>query len=421
MSPREVAVTRVTRPALAAATALALLPVLLGATGAAAVRDRSAARVTVPTTAFEMPFPCGQAWTGSTRDTHSPSRWSVDWNRADDAGDDVVAAAPGRVVRVDRTSGTGYGHWVMLEHLDGEQTVYAHLDDVAVSLDQTVDQGALLGTVGRTGNASGEHLHFEERTSGGVVPPYFHGTAFAFGSTLTSQNCPDVPLAGNLLDGPEAELVVFRRSATARFLVQRDGTSPRVIRFGGASDQPVLGDWDGDGLGDVGVRVAAEPVFRLRTAAGVDRTRFGSWRDLPVAGDWDGDGRWEVGVRRAGSDRFRLRGSDGVVSTVALGDADDLPVTGDWDGDGRTDVGVYDQATATFTLRVLDGEGLAWTAQVPFGQPGDLPVAGDWDGSGTTEVGVWNPATATFSQRRAASATATRATVRDRVFGRPRP
>jgi hypothetical protein len=413
-------VTPVNRPALALACAAALLPAVLVAGGAAAVRDRSAARVTVPTTAFEMPFPCGQAWTGTTRDSHSPSRWSVDWNRTDDAGDDVVAAAAGRVVRVDRTSSSGYGHWVMLEHLDGEQSVYAHLDQVAVALDQRVDQGALLGTVGSTGNSSGPHLHFEERTASGVVPPYFHGAAFAYGSTPTSQNCPDVPLAGNLLGGPEAELAVFRRTTTATFLVQRPGLKPLTIRFGAASDQPVLGDWDADGVGDVGVRAADRPVFRLRTAAGVTRTRFGVRRDLPVAGDWDGDGRWEVGVRRAGEDYFRLRRADGSATRVVLGDADDLPVTGDWDGDGRTDVGVFDQETARFTLRVVDGEGLAWTASVTFGQPGDLPVAGDWDGNGTTEVGVWHPATATFSQRRAASATAARATVRQQVFGRPR-
>ena len=380
-----------------------------------------ARRATAPVTPFEMPFPCGQAWTGSTRDSHSPSRWAIDWNRPDDEGDPVVAAAAGRVVRVDPDGGTGYGRWVMLEHLDGERTVYAHLDTTAVALDQSVDQAALLGTVGNTGNSFGAHLHFEERTTAGVVPPYFHGSAFVFGSTPTSQNCPDVPLAGSFVGGPEAEVAVYRRAAQGgRFLVQRPGTTPLVIRFGGASDHPFAGDWDGDGTADVGVRVGARPVFRRRTAEGVARTRFGKVKDLPVAGDWDGDGRFEVGVRRAGTDLFRMRAADGSVTTATLGDADDLPVTGDWDGDGRTDLGVFDQATATFTLRVVDADGLTWTAQVAFGQPGDLPVAGDWDGDGTTELGTWTPTTATFSQRRAASATANRSTTRTTVFGRPR-
>jgi hypothetical protein len=424
MNPREVAVTAVNRALLGLAVAVAGLPVALVPVASSApwpdVEHVPARRATAPVTPFEMPFPCGQAWTGTTRDSHSPSRWSVDWNRPDDEGDDVVAAAAGRVVRVDPDGGTGYGRWVMLEHLDGEQTVYAHLDTTAVTLDQRVDQAQLLGTVGNTGNSYGAHLHFEERTTAGVVPPYFHGSAFAFGSTPTSQNCPDVPLAGSFVDGPEAEVAVYRRATTARFVVQRPGASPLVIRFGGAADHPFTGDWDGDGAVDVGVRVGAQPVFRRRTAEGVVRTRFGKVKDLPVAGDWDGDGRFEVGVRRAGSDLFRMRAADGTVTTATLGDADDLPVTGDWDGDGRTDLGVFDQATATFTLRVVDADGLTWTAQVGFGRPGDLPVAGDWDGNGTTELGTWTPTTATFSQRRATSATATRSTLRTTVFGRPR-
>ena len=367
-----------------------------------------------------MPFPCGQAWTGSTRDSHSPSRNSIDWNRADDAGDPVVAAAPGVVVRADPRGTSGYGHWVMLEHPSGERTIYAHLTNVNVALGQTVDQGALLGAVGETGNAFGTHLHFEERTNGGaVLAPWFHGQAFVFGSTSTSQNCPDVPLAGNFVGGPEAELVVYRRAAKSTFLVQRPGTTPRVLRFGKATDQPLAGDWDGNGLANPGVRAPGSTLFRLRTPAGVSTVSFGAAQDLPVAGDWDGDGRWEIGVRRP-TGKFVVRAADGSTASVVLGDRDDLPVTGDWNGDGRTDLGVFDQATATFTLRVVDAGGLAWTAQVPFGQPGDLPVTGDWDGNLTTEIGVWNPATATFTQRRAASATAPRSTPRSFVFGRPR-
>ncbi len=407
--------TRVTRavPAALLGPALALV-VLLPASPAAAQLTRSVA----PETRFEMPFPCGQAWTGSTRDSHSPSRNAIDWNRPDDADDAVVAAAPGLVVRAESTT-TGYGRWVMLEHASGERTLYAHLEDLTVALGQTVDQGALLGTVGETGNAYGEHLHFEERDSVGVVAPYFSGAPFVFGSTLVSQNCPDVPLAGNFLGGPEAELVVYRRAARSTFLVERPGLTPKVLRFGTATDEPVVGDWDGDGLANPGLRAPGRTVFRLRAAGTVTRIAFGAAEDRPVAGDWDGDGRWEVGVRQPGG-VFVLRAADGTTTSVALGDRDDLPVTGDWDGDRRTDVGVYDQATATFTLRVVDEAGLAWVAQVPFGQPGDLPVTGDWDGNLTTEVGVWSPSSATFSERRAASVTAARARTTSTVFGTPR-
>ena len=72
---------------------------------------------------LEMPFPCGQAWTGSTRPTHSPSERSIDWNRVDDAGDPVVASAPGVVTTANSTSTRGYGHYVVLDHGSSESTV----------------------------------------------------------------------------------------------------------------------------------------------------------------------------------------------------------------------------------------------------------------------------------------------------------
>lgn len=374
-----------------------------------------------PETDFEMPFPCGQEWTGTTRSNHSPSISSIDWNRLDDDGDAVVAAAPGTVSVAEPKGSTGYGNWVRVTHVGGESTVYAHLNSVAVAVGQTVDQGALLGTVGSTGNSSGPHLHFEERKDNAVVVPWFGGAAFEMGSTQTSGNCVDVPLAANFMDDPSAEVAVFRRAAIAKFRIHRDGRRPKVLRLGTATDQPVVGDWDGDGYANPGVRTPATKTFALQTSAGVSTIVLGGLRDLPIAGDWDGDGTWEVGVRRARSGKHLLRAADGSVSVAWLGDADDVPVTGDWNGDGRTDLGAFDPATATFTLRMVDSEGLAWTADVQFGSPGHLPVTGDWDANGRTDVGAWDPATAVFSQRQAAAPTGARVrAVTDVRFGRPR-
>ena len=382
---------------------------------------RAAARAsTAPQTRFQMPFPCGQSWTGSTRDSHSPSRYSVDWNRADDVDDPVVASAPGVVTRAERWT-TSYGHWVRIEHPSGETTIYAHMNAVTVAVGQTVDQGAQVGAVGNTGNSYGAHLHFEERTAGGSVRwPWFDGTSFSFGSTPASRNCVDVPLAGNFLAGARAEVAVFRRGAPSQFRIQRPERGPKVVSFGASTDQPVVGDWDGDGRTDVGVRTPGTRTFSLRTAVRVTTVVLGNPRDVPLAGDWDGDGRSEVGVRRATSGRFVLRAADGTTSTVDLGDVADVPVTGDWDGDGVTDLGVYDQAAAVFTLRLVDDDGLTWTAEVPYGTRGDLPVTGDWDANGRTDLGTWNPATAVFSQRRAPAPTSARVSTTTRTFGRAR-
>ena len=54
---------------------------------------------------FQLPFPCGQVWAGQTRTNHSPVN-SVDFNRSDDLGDTVVAAASGTVTRVENLGST---------------------------------------------------------------------------------------------------------------------------------------------------------------------------------------------------------------------------------------------------------------------------------------------------------------------------
>lgn len=79
----------------------------------------------------------------------------------------VRAAADGRVVRVqagcvvgDRWCGGGYGNYIVLDHLNGYFTLYAHLDQALVEAAQVLPRGAELGLMGSTGNSSNTHLHF---------------------------------------------------------------------------------------------------------------------------------------------------------------------------------------------------------------------------------------------------------------------
>lgn len=394
------------------------LPPLAAALTLAQVANATPA-FAAPATAHQMPFPCAQTWTGSTRSGHSPSVRAIDWNRAGDAGASVVASAPGVVATAQAGDAGGYGRYVVVDHLNGESSLYAHLASVTVAAGQRVDQAAMLGTVGDSGNARGTHLHFEERVGRSVVRSSFGGVAFAPGEA-TSRNCVDVPVAGNFAGDAAAEVAVYRRTKRASFVVSQPGAAPRVVPFGYSTDEPVLGDWDGDGLVNLGIRTPKRSMFKLRTDAGLTKLVWGVPSDRPIAGDWDGDGTTDIGVRRPGEAAFYQRLPDGSAAVVLLGDADDLPVTGDWNGDRVTDLGVFDQGTATFTLRMVDPDGRVWTAQVAFGSAGDLPVTADWDGNGVTDLGVWSPATATFSQGRASAPTAARSTVTTVRFGRPR-
>ena len=131
---------------------------------------------------FQVPFPCGQTWAGQTRTNHSPQN-SVDFNRTDDSGDPVVAAAAGTVTRVANTGSTSYGRWIEISHGNGYTTRYAHLSAQSVSVGQTVRQGQKIGNVGSTGGSTGPHLHYEQRHNGVAVRASFDGAgAFYFGT-----------------------------------------------------------------------------------------------------------------------------------------------------------------------------------------------------------------------------------------------
>ena len=77
-------------------------------------------------------------------------------------GTPVIAALAGRVLLSDFLG--GYGMTIALEHSDGtQQTLYGHLSEIFVKPGEMIQQGAVIGRVGSTGNSTGPHLHFELR------------------------------------------------------------------------------------------------------------------------------------------------------------------------------------------------------------------------------------------------------------------
>jgi murein DD-endopeptidase MepM/ murein hydrolase activator NlpD len=88
-------------------------------------------------------------------------------------GQDIQAAGAGRVV----SAGTerGYGETVVIEHAGGLRTRYAHLSASLVTPGQEITAGQVVGRAGRSGRATGTHLHFEVTTATGdrVDPAVF--------------------------------------------------------------------------------------------------------------------------------------------------------------------------------------------------------------------------------------------------------
>jgi hypothetical protein len=149
---------------------------------------------------FQLPFPCDQVWAGQTRTNHSPAN-AVDFNRNNDIGDTVVAAAAGTVTRVANTGSTSYGRWIEISHGNGYTTRYAHLNSQSVSVGQNVRQGQKIGTVGSTGGSTGPHLHYEQRHNGSAVRASFNGSGAMYWGTrnYTSKNaCGGGGVAGRV-------------------------------------------------------------------------------------------------------------------------------------------------------------------------------------------------------------------------------
>jgi len=84
-------------------------------------------------------------------------------------GTAIYASADGRVVFAGRKR--GYGLMIVIEHGNGIETVYAHNDRNKAELGQQVRQGEVIASVGRSGNATGYHVHFEFRRLGKAENP----------------------------------------------------------------------------------------------------------------------------------------------------------------------------------------------------------------------------------------------------------
>lgn len=85
-------------------------------------------------------------------------------------GTPIHAAEAGAVSAVIKDS-YGYGWYIIVDHAQGYQTLYAHLSKFSVATGQKVNQGDLLGLRGSTGRSSGSHVHFEVIKSGLKVNP----------------------------------------------------------------------------------------------------------------------------------------------------------------------------------------------------------------------------------------------------------
>lgn len=104
---------------------------------------------------------------------HSGNHGAIDIGNGGINGANIYAMKGGEVIVAKTTyrAGYDYGMYVVIDHGNGYQSLYAHCSAIYVTVGQMVSQGEVVAAVGSTGWSTGPHLHFEIRKDGSRVDP----------------------------------------------------------------------------------------------------------------------------------------------------------------------------------------------------------------------------------------------------------
>lgn len=123
---------------------------------------------------FTWPVPSSKRVTSDYGPRKSPTAGASSNHKGIDIGapkgDNIVAAAPGKVTVSRYSSSAGY--YVTLDHGGGLYTVYMHCSKLLVSVGDEVKAGDVIAKVGSTGISTGPHLHFGVSLNGTYVSPW---------------------------------------------------------------------------------------------------------------------------------------------------------------------------------------------------------------------------------------------------------
>jgi len=88
-------------------------------------------------------------------------------------GTEVYSTGDG-VIKEVKTSRSGYGRWIVVDHGFGYETLYGHLNEFNVKVGDKVKRGSVIGYVGNAGKSTGPHLHYEVHKNGKPINPQFY-------------------------------------------------------------------------------------------------------------------------------------------------------------------------------------------------------------------------------------------------------
>ena len=122
---------------------------------------------------FKMPIAAPFRWTSMYGPRTDPIAGHKSFHTGVDMacpkGTPILASMSGRVTKTGVTR--VYGNYVIIDHGNGYQTLYAHMSKIIATEGQWVNQGTRIGLVGSTGYSTGPHLHFTVYKNGQLVDP----------------------------------------------------------------------------------------------------------------------------------------------------------------------------------------------------------------------------------------------------------
>jgi surface antigen len=166
------------------------------------------------------------------------------------------------------------------------------------------------------------------------------------------------------------------------------GTSNTYLYYGNASDEVIVGDWNGDGYDTLGVHRGGQFLLsNTKAQSGKSVTavqdvaifNYGDSGDKVLVGDWDGNGTDTVGVRRGDTAYLRNSNTSGVANaTKTMGLSTDRMLVGDWDGDGYDTLGVQRGNWFALSNRHIGVSGAPVDVSFYYGSSNDVGLVGNW-------------------------------------------
>lgn len=220
------------------------------------------------------------------------------------------------------------------------------------------------------------------------------GKWFDRSRNATFQAHSAIPLAGGFgtaldVSGSGKSALTYYKDGT--WISQSQDGNRNMYFWGELDDIPMPGDYNGDGISDLGIFRPRDGTWwlLLKTPVGdAAQTMFwGQEGDVPVAADYNGDGVTDVAVWRPSNGIWYVRYDASNTDAVQWGLNGDVPLPADYLGMGHAQFALWRPSEGNWYLRSGDSAGVE-----QWGLGTDYPLAGlDFNGDARADLVVWRP------------------------------